>query len=121
MKLANKERESWTHFKLKDGEKIFLCKKCLTLSTRPRVEFDEDGICNACRWAEAKKTTIDWNARWIELEKICDKYRRSDGYWDVLVPYSGGKDSSYIAWKLKYELDRCPNEHYCLATNQFTY
>ena len=91
--LSNAEKQNWVHFKLKPSEKIFTCKRCLTLSTRPRVQYDENGICNACKWAEYKKTKIDWNKRWNELEKLCDKYRCSDGNnWDIIIPCSGGMD-----------------------------
>ena len=78
-----------------------ICKKCLMLSTRPRLKFDDDGVCSACKWAEEKKTVVDWNARQDELKGLCDKYRRNDGYFDVIVPVSGGKDSSMVAHKLK--------------------
>lgn len=85
------------------------CKKCLNLSTRPRIIFDSKGICNACQWAEIKKRKIDWNIKWKQLEKLCDKYRSKDGSnWDVIVPCSGGKDGSYVAWKLKHELGMNP-------------
>jgi len=107
-KLANKEQKNWVHYKLNKGEKIFLCKKCLTLSTRPRVQFDKDGVCNACRWAEDKKNKIDWKKRWKELEELCNKYRRNDGYFDIIVPCSGGKDGSYVAWVMKYKLGMHP-------------
>lgn len=107
--LSNVKKENWEHYKLENGEKIFLCKKCLTLSTRPRAQYDENGICTACRWAEAKKTKIDWNKRWEELEEICDRYRCDDGSkWDVIVPCSGGKDGSYVAWILKNKFDMHP-------------
>jgi len=40
---------------------------------------------------------------------VCDKFRCIDGSnWDVLVPCSGGKDGSYIAWKMKHELGMHP-------------
>ena len=103
------ERERWIYYKLKEKEKIILCKKCLTLSTRPRVGYDENGVCNACQWAERKNNEIDWKAKWKELEKLCDRFRITDGSnWDVLVPCSGGKDSASIAWRLKYELNMHP-------------
>ena len=105
----NMDQKKWEHFRLEKGEKIFLCKKCLTLSTRPRIQYNENGICTACRWAEAKKTKIDWDKRWKELEELCDKYRCNDGSnWDVLVPCSGGKDGTYVAWMLKNKLDMHP-------------
>jgi len=108
-KLSNMEKENWVHFRLKSDEKIFMCKKCLTLSTRPRAEFDKEGVCNACRWSEYKSTIIDWSARWEELENLCDEYRCNDGSrWDVLVPCSGGKDGTYVAWILKNKLNMHP-------------
>ena len=36
-----------------------------------------------------------------ELIKICNKYRKSNGEYDVIVPGSGGKDSIYVAHELK--------------------
>ncbi len=107
--LSNVDQKNWIHFKLKPGEKIIMCKRCLTLSTRPRAQYDQNGICNACRWSEFKKSKIDWNKRWKELEIICDDFRCSDGSkWDVLVPCSGGKDGTYVAWMLKNKLNMHP-------------
>jgi len=107
--LSNADKKNWVHFRLKAGEKIFTCKKCLTLSTRPRAQFDDDRVCNACRWAKYKKNKIDWEKRWGQLEKLCDQYRCKDGArWDVLVPCSGGKDGSYVAYMLKNKLDMHP-------------
>ena len=60
-------------------------------------------------WAEEKTTKVNWNKRWKDLEKLCEKFRRNDGgNWDVLVPCSGGKDGSYVAWKMKHELGMNP-------------
>jgi len=107
--LSNADPKNWIHFKFKHGEKIFMCKKCLTLSTRPRAQYDEYGVCNACRWTEYKKTKINWNERWNELKTLCDKHRCPDGTkWDILVPCSGGKDGSYVAWMLKNKLNMHP-------------
>ena len=83
------------------------CAKCLMPESRPRITFDAAGKCNACQHAEAKRTTIDWNARWSSLEALCHKFR-GRGYWDVLVPCSGGKDGSYVAWRLKHDLRMNP-------------
>ena len=83
------------------------CTKCLTPETRPRVTFDENGVCNACQWAEIKRTKIDWDERRAKLVEFCDKYRRED-YWDIIVPCSGGKDGSYVNWKMKHEFGMHP-------------
>jgi len=70
--------------------------------TRPRIEFDEEGICNACRTAE-QKLEIDWDARLAEFHKLVEENRPRSGSYDCVVPWSGGKDSSTIAHKLKFE------------------
>ena len=41
------------------NDEIFWCKNCINMSTRPRIEFDKNGICNACSWSEEKKV-LDW-------------------------------------------------------------
>jgi N-acetyl sugar amidotransferase len=74
--------------------------------TRPRITFDERGWCNACQWAEEKKT-IDWSARWKFLEELCDEHRSSTGF-DCIVPVSGGKDSSYVAHMMKHRMGMNP-------------
>ena len=42
--------------------KVVYCKKCVVSNQRPRINFDNDGICNACRNQELKKK-IDWDDR----------------------------------------------------------
>jgi N-acetyl sugar amidotransferase len=83
------------------------CSNCLTMSTRPRITFDERGWCNACVWTEKKKT-LDWNARQVELGNLLNKHRRNDGEFDCLVPCSGGKDGSYVAYNLKHKYGMNP-------------
>jgi N-acetyl sugar amidotransferase len=83
------------------------CSNCLSMSTRPRISFDERGWCNACVWAEKKKT-LDWPSRQKELEQLLDKHRRNDGGFDCLVPVSGGKDGSYVAFNLKHKYGMNP-------------
>lgn len=68
---------------------------------RPGLGLSEDGqTCVACARAKAAKS-IDWNARYVELEKLCDRHRKHDGSPDVIVPVSGGKDSHYQVWLLR--------------------
>jgi N-acetyl sugar amidotransferase len=76
------------------------CSNCLAMSTRPRITFDDRGWCNACRWMELKQQ-IDWKPREKELLRILDNHRKHDGQFDCLVPVSGGKDGSYVAYNLK--------------------
>jgi N-acetyl sugar amidotransferase len=84
------------------------CTNCLMPETRPRITFDEHGICNACQWAEEKKRHIDWDARKKELHYYCDKYRSQGGNFDCIIPVSGGKDSSYVSYMMKQEMEMHP-------------
>ncbi len=90
------------------GRIVRYCKRCLMPSSRPRIGFTEAGICNACVNAEEKKEVIDWDARREEFERLVAPLRSKEGEWDCVVPWSGGKDSSSIAYRLKYELDMNP-------------
>jgi N-acetyl sugar amidotransferase len=83
------------------------CSNCLAMSTRNRITFDERGWCNACVWTEKKKI-IDWNARERELETLLARHRRDDGNFDCLVPVSGGKDGSYVAYCLRHRYNMNP-------------
>lgn len=81
-------------------KEIIYCKKCTISNQRPRISFDEKGVCSACNFSKFKKN-IDWKSREIELQKLCDKYRKNTGEYDVIVPCSGGKDGSFVAHQLK--------------------
>ncbi len=78
---------------------VKFCKRCTISNQRPRIVFDEEGICGACRYAEYKRS-IDWEQREDELADLCQKFRKKRGY-DVIVPCSGGKDGSFTAHYLK--------------------
>ena len=78
-----------------------MCTRCVVTNQRPRITFDEEGVCSACRFAEEKKS-IDWTSRQSQLRDLLARHKRSTGY-DVIVPCSGGKDSSFVAWTLKHE------------------
>lgn len=84
------------------------CKKCIMPDTRPNIHFHEDGICAPCKNQE-RKETIDWDARWKELEALADKYRGSNGdYYDCIITASGGKDSHYQVHVFKEKLGMNP-------------
>lgn len=94
---------------------VHFCKRCVISNQRPNsaveyqhtresrkatIAFDEEGICDACRYAEQKQATIDWKQREDQLAALCDKFRSKSGY-DCLLPGSGGKDSFYASHVLK--------------------
>ena len=104
-------------------EKVVFCKRCVMSNQRPAsmpefrhtperrgakyLHIDEEGVCDACRQAEIKEK-INWEAREAELRQLLETYRRNDGYYDCLVPGSGGKDSAYQSHVLKYKYGMHP-------------
>ncbi len=103
-------------------QEVKFCKKCVMSNQRPAsavefkhtkdskkvtLNFDDEGICDACRTGE-QKDSINWGMREEELLKLLDKYRSKDGSYDCLVPGSGGKDSAYQAHVLKYKYGMNP-------------
>ncbi len=103
-------------------KQVRFCKRCVMSNQRPSsypefrhtsnritptLHIDEEGVCDACRYAIRKEDT-DWGARERQLEILLDKYRRNDGAYDCLVPGSGGKDSAYAAHILKYKYEMHP-------------
>lgn len=87
---------------------VVFCKKCTISNQRPRITFDAEGVCSACRFAEYKRTQIDWQQRERELVDLCNRYRKSNGDYDVIVPCSGGKDGGFVAHQLKYKYSMNP-------------
>ena len=82
------------------------CKTCLMPSTRPRMMMEDDGRCSACSYRDEYERT-DWAARRAEFLALVKECKRHPVY-DCVVPFSGGKDSAAIAWRLKNELGLRP-------------
>ena len=71
------------------------CVRCCMPETSEGINFDEMGICRACRSSE-QKMHINWAAREKELRKILEYYKSKSGEnYDCIIPISGGKDSVF--------------------------
>ena len=70
-----------------------LCRKCIYPETRPDTHF-VDGICSGCR-SYAERAGINWYERKAELVRLLEKAKKRRAQYDVVVPVSGGKDSTY--------------------------
>jgi len=103
-------------------EQVLFCKRCVisnqrpnsvsefshtAYSVKPTINFDQEGICDACRFAEAK-AQVDWAQRETELQELCSRFRSRVGAYDCIVPGSGGKDSFYAAHTLKHRFGMHP-------------
>jgi hypothetical protein len=73
----------------------------------PGVSIESGGQCSVCagydkqwgNWDEVKRDRL------IALEKLLKKAKKSSGFYDVLVPLSGGKDSTYILYLCRKQFD----------------
>lgn len=75
------------------------CTRCAIPETHETILFDEAGVCNVCRQHEFKQSQIDWTAREQELAALIERYRGRYDY-DCIVPFSGGKDSTFTLFEL---------------------
>ena len=105
-------------------KKVLFCKRCVMSNQRPSsisefshtrerkngkyLNFNSEGICDACAYSEIKKKKINWEKREKDLSKLLEKYRSKDGSCDCVVPGSGGKDSVYASHILKYKYNMNP-------------
>ena len=113
-----------SNFEVKHGlpSEVIYCKSCVMSNQRPSTHpeftksktsdtptshFGNDGICDACKYNEQKKL-INWKDREKKLSELCDRYRRKDGKYDVLIPGSGGKDTIFVSHMLKEKYNMNP-------------
>jgi len=97
-------------------KQVSYCKTCVISNQRPNsaveykhtkdtkkatINFNTDGVCDACTFTERKRNSIDWVDREKQLRELCDKHRKNDGSYDCILPGSGGKDSFYASHILK--------------------
>jgi N-acetyl sugar amidotransferase len=93
--------------------KAEFCKLCTISNYRPSscVEFKNNnskkeyikfnnGICSACDVALKYKPNVDWEERKNTLDKLLEQLK-SDRTYDIIIPASGGKDSTYTTYILK--------------------
>jgi N-acetyl sugar amidotransferase len=74
---------------------IVYCRRCVMPSTKPDLQFDDQGICSACRYYE-RRADVDWGARSRDLQAVLERYRSNDeSRHDCIIPVSGGKDSTF--------------------------
>lgn len=78
------------------------CIRCGLPETHETISFDIAGICNICRQHEFKADRIDWGANKTALDSLVEEYRGKYDY-DCLIPFSGGKDSTWTLYYLVRE------------------
>ena len=76
-----------------------VCNKCMMPETNESIVIGDDGVCSVCKNIEYKHTNVDWEERGRLLDKELEAVRGKYLY-DCIVPFSGGKDSTYTLWYL---------------------
>ncbi|MEK7218335.1 MAG: N-acetyl sugar amidotransferase, partial [Patescibacteria group bacterium] len=67
--------------------------------TQEVISFDANGVCATCRNVEFKQKNVDWEKKRKAFADLLDRYR-GKGDYDCIVPFSGGKDSTFTAYSL---------------------
>lgn len=83
------------------------CSNCRLPETYETIEFNAQGVCNICTQHEFKDEKIDWEARHKMLLDLINQYRGKYDY-DCIIPFSGGKDSTFTLYHLVTEFDLKP-------------
>ena len=80
---------------------MVICSHCVLPETFPGIHFNAEGVCNLCQDHQAKKARIAQEKEryhqkflnlLIQLNQLSQLNQRP---YDVLMAFSGGKDSSY--------------------------
>jgi len=80
------------------------CTRCILPETFPFISFDSQGVCNFCRNYRLRNQPRPLD----ELLALVEPYRRSDGKPDCIVPFSGGRDSTFALHVIVTELGLNP-------------
>ena len=70
------------------------CTRCVIPETHETIVFDHHGVCNVCLQHDYKQEKIDWTAKKAELDQLIEAHR-GKALYDCIVPFSGGKDSTF--------------------------
>lgn len=76
------------------------CSRCILPETYPGIVFGEDGVCNYCRSHRQRSVKGEQ-----EFREIIDSYRDPGRKYDCIVALSGGRDSTYMLYFAKKQLD----------------
>ncbi|MCD6564455.1 MAG: N-acetyl sugar amidotransferase [Bacteroidales bacterium] len=83
------------------------CTRCILAEDFPNIKFDSNGVCNYCHQWDKEWQYFDYEKSEAELMKILNSAKKKRRKYDCLIPYSGGRDSSYVVYlcKEKYDLN----------------
>ncbi|MBN1636119.1 MAG: hypothetical protein JW920_06365 [Deltaproteobacteria bacterium] len=82
---------------------MIICSRCVLPQTFPGISFDQNGVCNYCSHTQmpGEDEKQDYLKRFESL--LAEKKSNRD--FDVILAYSGGKDSTYTLYLLRKHYD----------------
>ena len=87
---------------------IKLCKKCLYPISHPLgITFDENQICSGCQ-IHKEKFYLDWDSKLNQLHSVARKYKKLGNKYDCIIPVTGGNESFFVTYFVKYILKLKP-------------
>jgi N-acetyl sugar amidotransferase len=83
------------------------CTNCLLPETHETITFDKKGSCNICTNFKFKNENVNWKKKKRELDQLIKKFKGKYDY-DCIIPFSGGKDSTWTLYYLIKEYNLKP-------------
>lgn len=78
-----------------------ICKRCVTPENFPHIYFDSAGVCNLCRDIPSGNRVKALKEEYRNKFRVIIRGLKSIRPYDILMCYSGGKDSTYTLDLLK--------------------
>ena len=75
--------------------------------TAESLDFNSQNVCSVCTQIDYKQSSIDWTERRKHLTELVAR-SKGVGDYDCIVPFSGGKDSTFTLWYIVRELGLKP-------------
>ena len=90
----------------KTQEKMQVCTNCVTNDfVIPGLEFDNNGVCALCQCYALDRKSVQSPFMTITEDELKETAAKNiDSRFDVMLFYTGGKDSSYLLWLLARKL-----------------
>ncbi|MFT8258678.1 MAG: hypothetical protein ACMZI2_05050 [Candidatus Symbiodolus clandestinus] len=102
---TNRADETLLRYNASRLKALTRCSRCILPETFPFIVFDHQGVCNYCHHYQLRYPAYDQQQAKKRLMHLLEPYRRANDTPEVLVPFSGGRDSSYGLHILKTEFN----------------
>lgn len=90
----------------REGEKLKICKKCTLNDNIFSVHINDDELCNYCKMHDKNHASMTLKEYEEKEKQIIDAFNNYKHLpYQVILAYSGGKDSTYTLYMLKKKYD----------------